>query len=306
MLRKLLCLTLVILFSFSAIASAQVVTADTTVLGKTVAVEKALYGSEQTGSLFERVNKLEKDIYGVTTKEALVNKLDRIYSYIKETSAGQASFVTKLDAVEWTLTHAVTTHPAKSRMENLERVILGDVVAGSFDDRLSKLMRLAFSDGQIDVSGTTLAKDALIKIKMVSSLDSRTSRAGDNVAFEVLEDVYVGPILVIAKGAQGVGQVNKVEQARNFGRDAKLEIAFESVQALDGSTVSTLLGDKAKEETKSLATAAGASVAGIAILGPIGIVGGAFVHGQEITIPSGAQLYIQVKNETNLYGIKVK
>ena len=108
MLRKWLCLTLALLFSFSAVVSAQGVAADTTVLAKTVTVEKTLYGSEQTGSLVERVNKLEKELYGVTTKDALITKLDRIYSYIEETSIGQPSFLTKLDAVEWTLTHAVT------------------------------------------------------------------------------------------------------------------------------------------------------------------------------------------------------
>lgn len=306
MLRKWVCLTLVVLFSLSAAVSAQGVSADTTVLAKTATVEKALYGSEQTGSLVERVNKLEKELYGVTTKDALVTKLDRIYSYIEETSTAQPSFLTKLDAVEWTLTHAVTAQPVKVRMENLEHVILGNVVTGCFDDRLTKLMKLAFTDGQFDVSAATLPQDTLIKIKMVNALDSRTSRAGDTATFEVVDDVYINSALVIAKGAQGIGQVTKVEEAKNFGRDAKLEISFDSVQAVDGSMVATVLGDKAKKETKSLATAAGASVAGIALLGPVGIVGGAFVHGQEITIPTGTQLYVQVKNDTSLYGIIVK
>ena len=49
--------------------------------------------------------------------------------------------------------------------------------------------------------------------------------------------------------------------------------------------------------------AAGASFAGMVILGPIGIVGGAFVHGKEVTIPAGATIYIQNQETTNLYGI---
>ena len=66
--------------------------------------------------------------------------------------------------------------------------------------------------------------------------------------------------------------------------------------------IHTVLGDKAKAENKSLATAAGASVAGMLILGPLGVVGGAFVHGKDVNIPVGSEVYIQVKEQTNLYG----
>ena len=100
--------------------------------------------------------------------------------------------------------------------------------------------------------------------------------------------------------------MTKVEPARNFGRDAKLEISFDSLEAMDGTSVETFLGEKAKEETKSMAKAAGATVAGMIILGPIGVVGGAFVHGQDLTIPAGTQLYIQTKTDTEVYGIKAK
>ena len=61
--------------------------------------------------------------------------------------------------------------------------------------------------------------------------------------------------------------------------------------------------EKAKLENKSLATAAGASVAGMIILGPIGVVGGAFVHGKDVNIPAGAETYIQIKEQVELYGI---
>ena len=60
---------------------------------------------------------------------------------------------------------------------------------------------------------------------------------------------------------------------------------------------------KAKAENKSLVSAAGASVAGMLILGPVGIVGGAFVHGKEVNIPVGTEVYIQIKEQAALTGI---
>ncbi|HMM19598.1 MAG TPA: hypothetical protein PKA10_02590 [Selenomonadales bacterium] len=305
MLRRLLIYTLVIVFTLPLMVSAQS-TAEMTVLDKTTVLEKILYGTEQTSSIVERIGKMERDLHGAEFQGALVDRADTLYGYVKDSSAGTPSFITKLSAVEWTLTHAVTTQPAKARLDNLERVMLGNNGSGSFDDRLNKLMKLAFPDGQIEVAGVTVDKDTLVKIRMTTPLTTKSNRVGDAVAFEVAEDVYVGDILVLGRGAQGIGKVSKVEPARNFGRDAKLEIAFNNLEAMDGTSVETFLGEKAKEETKSLAKAAGATVAGLVILGPVGVIGGAFVQGQDITIPAGTELYIQTKMDTEVYGVRTR
>lgn len=301
--RKILICILIVTFAATGLVSAQN-GSEITALDKTTAVEKILYGMEQTGSLVERVAKIEKDMYGVETKDALIAKVDRVYGYIKESSPAAPSFAIKLNAVEWALTHDIAMLPVKTRLENLEKVVFGSPSPGSFDGRLTKLMKLAFPEGQLEVASVTIAKDSLIKIKIMTKLDTKNSRPGDAVDFQVLEDVYADGMLVIGKGAPGTGKVTKVEPAKNFGRDAQLEIAFNSIGAMDGTRLETFLGEKAKEETKSLAKAAGATVAGLVILGPLGIVGGAFVHGQDITIPAGTMLYIQTKADTEVYGIK--
>jgi len=95
-----------------------------------------------------------------------------------------------------------------------------------------------------------------------------------------------------------------VKGAKNFGRNAELEVSFDTIETIDGTRINTLLGDKSKAENKSLVTAAGASLAGMVILGPVGIVGGAFVHGKEVNIPAGVEMYIQIKEDTNAYGIQ--
>jgi hypothetical protein len=41
-------------------------------------------------------------------------------------------------------------------------------------------------------------------------------------------------------------------------------------------------------------------------LGPIGIVGGVFVHGQEVVIPTGTDMFIQTAGTTELYGVQMK
>lgn len=280
------------------------VVVDKTVLEKVVAVEKFFYGTEMTGALVDRVGTLEKDIFGKETKSPLLTKVDTLYSTTFDNFVDQPSFLVKLNAVEWSLTHAVTVQPAKIRIESVEHVLTGNLATGSLNDRLLKLLKLAYTNGEVAISNVTLSKDSLLKIKLVTPLSTSTNRQGDLVQFQAADDLYIDGHLVIPKGSQGEGVVTKVKGAKNFGRDAELQISFNTIEAIDGTLINTLLGDKAKEQNKSLATAAGASLAGMVILGPVGIVGGAFVHGKEVKLPAGAELYIQIKDETNAYGIQ--
>ena len=72
---------------------------------------------------------------------------------------------------------------------------------------------------------------------------------------------------------------------------------------MDGTIVDAYVGEEAKEEMKQYAMAAGASLAGIIILGPIGVIGGAFVKGKDIDLPAGTEMYIETAGDTMLYGV---
>lgn len=277
-----------------------------TPLEKMTVTEQILYGMEQTGSLVERTNKLEKDLFGLPGREALMAKVERIYNYVRETSATDPSLVYKLNALEWSLTQSVAKGPVKDRLENLEKTVAGMVGQGSIDSRVTRLMTITFSGSRLQTGTAVLAKDTLIKIKTITPLDSKKNKTGESVDFEVAEDVYASGMLLIAKGAIGRGKLTKVEQAQNFGRDAKMEVNFESVEALDMTRVSTFLGEKAKKETESMALAAGAGMAGLILLGPIGVVGAAFVHGKNITVPAGTLLFIQTQSDIELVGMVAK
>lgn len=304
MLRKFIVLLVLTLFLCSNMGLAFANTSsDMAVLDKVVMVEKFFQGAEQTGPLVERISKLERDIYGKEYMGSLVSRADKLYSYCRVNSDNAPSFSFRMNAAEWYLTHTVTVQPAKARIENLERVLIGNVSTGTFDDRLNQLLKLAYANGKLVVKNVTVNKDGLLKIKLVTPLNTRTSRPGDVVAFQVADDIYIDGNLIVAKGAQGAGKVNKVDEAKNFGRDAQIQIGFDTVETIDGSIIHTILGEKAKEQNKSLAAAAGASVAGMMLLGPVGIVGGAFVHGKDVEIPAGTEVFIQIKDQVNLYGI---
>ncbi|MDU4961146.1 MAG: hypothetical protein E6X17_10870 [Sporomusaceae bacterium] len=296
------CLVFTLIFAQALVFAAD----DLTALGKTGVLERTYFGAEQTGPFVDRVVKLEKEVLGNESSSSLMDKVDTLYAYTKDSSPDKPSFLLKLNAVEWMFSHSVSNQAAQSRIENLEKQLFGNVGSGALHERLNNLMRVAFTGGQISVDSVSVPKDTLVKIRTLSKIDSTKNKTGDFVAFKVAEDVFVDGYLAIPAGTQGRGRITEVKRRGNFGRDAKVEIAFDSVESLDASLVKTLLGDKAKEQNRSLAMAAGASVAGMAILGPIGIVGGAFVHGQEINIPAGTDMFIQTAADATVYGVLIQ
>ena len=307
MLKKMLTLFLVAAFCVTMLPPpALAAQLEQTPLEKIGAVEKILYGSEQEGSLVERTSKLERDLFGLPGKEALMSKVERIYGYVRDSSASTPSLIFKMGALEWSLTQSVGKGPLKQRLDTLERTVSGVMGTGSIDSRVSRLMTITFANSSLKTGLVTLPKDSLVKIKLVTPLDSKRNKTGDAVEFEVAEDLYAGGMMVLPKGAPGIGKLTKVEQAQNFGRDAKLEVNFEKVTSLDLTLVPTVLGEKAKKETESTATAAGAGFAGMILLGPIGVVGAAFVHGKNITVPAGTTLFIQTQADAELTGLIAK
>lgn len=288
-------------FCLAPAAGAQA--APNTAVGKIDAMETLLYGTTQTGALLERMDKLETDINDHPTSDPILVKIDRMYAYLLDGSESAPSFLTRLNAVEWTFTQSLTDTPAKTRLEAVEKLLNGTIGTGGLDARLNKLMTMAFRSGAIQTAKAAVAKDTLVKIKLTQELQSKTTRAGDKVSFQAVDNLYVGNTLVIPKGAIGYGVIEKVEQAQNFGRDAKIKVDFQRLVGMDGTSVHVYLGELAKEATQSEAKAAGATVAGLVLFGPLGIVSGAFVHGKELTIPAGTTLYVQVKDDVELFGL---
>ena len=268
------------------------------------AVETALYGTHQSSSMMERMESLEDDIYGAP--DANRNILDRIqsaYDYVCGPNGGNGSFLQKLNAVDSRFNAQITSGPAKTRIEDLENTIYGQAQGGSLNQRLDRLVETAYAGGQVPVESVVLPKDSLVKIEFTSPLSSKTARIGDPVSFKVADNLYVNDVLVLSKGATGVAEVSKVVQPRSFGRDARIDVKFSHVFAVDGNQVPIYIGKLAKQEAKTAAGAAGATIGGMIVLGPIGAIGGAFVTGQSIVIPEGSTTYVQVVQDQTISGI---
>ena len=143
----------------------------------------------------------------------------------------------------------------------------------------------AFADDVEVPAGTS------VPLKFLAPMDSATVKEGIPVQFEVAADVLIGRSVIFRKGTPVEGTVTDVSQPGIFGQSARVHIGFIKATAVDGRPVGLSPLDVTPEsikQVKDVGTAAGSSVAGAILLGPIGIAAGAFIHGGQVSIPAGA------------------
>ncbi len=293
-------LSITLLVSTMGVAAAAV---PDTVQAKLASVERDTYGAEQTGAVMERINKLEKEFNGQNNTGSMMARAEALYDQL-HTNAGGPSEMAKLNAIEWTVQHSVSMTPLQERISDLEMSLRGKTGEGTLSERIAALSEDAFGTNTFPMTEVSVPANTLVKVALADPVNAKNLKVGDKIRYQVADDVVIDGVLLFAKGEPGEGTVTKVQQAQNFGRNAEVNIEFEKTKSIDGTDIDTFVGDKAKEETKSMAMAAGASIAGMVLLGPIGIVAGAFVKGQNIDLPVGTELYIQTKNDEMLYGVQ--
>ncbi len=277
--------------------------ATVTPLSTLSAVEELLYGQVQSGALLERVDRVEQEIYGTTQAGAVLVRIDRVQSFLDVNSSGSASLKLKLNLAEWGFSARLTGgQPLVNRLDKIETELLGAPEQGFLAERIEQLMMLIWGTTQLDVKALELKEQSLVKIRLLSSVDSGESRVGEDIQYRVIEDVIVEGRVVIPAGSEGVGTVTEVSSAGMLGRDGRVVIDFGSVPALDGNAIRIKVDEKATEKNRSLELAAGASMAGILLLGPIGLAGGYFIRGRDVDIPAGTEFFVETERSRRVTG----
>ncbi len=138
----------------------------------------------------------------------------------------------------------------------------------------------------------------LVRLNLEEALSTRSSKTGEMVSFSVVEEIKIGSRVIIKKGAKATAQLEKVRRPGSFGRNGSLKIRYISVTTANGKELPITLGDKSIKTNKEMGLAAGASLGGYVLLGPIGLIGGTFVKGKHIDMPKGTQLVVETAQNT--------
>ena len=123
-----------------------------------------------------------------------------------------------------------------------------------------------------------------VKLRLNRNLSSADAKTGDNIDFEVLEEVKVDDVVVIPKGNIALGTVTAAEHKKHMGRGGKLDIEIDYVKLADGEKATL----RAIKETKGgghVGAMTGAIVVTSLVLWPAAPFF-LFMHGKDTTIPS--------------------
>lgn len=267
-------------------------------------VEMAIYGVTQEKPLVERVEYLEKELVGRTLPGTITNRAKQLKEFIISGTPEDPSVIFKINASQWILEEKITSEPLITKIENLENVLFGETSSDVLAMRAESIFGVCFKEGRPQVEEVVIPASTLVPIRFLSTLSSKSNKAGETFRFQISENIFLDNRLIIPVNSEGVGEITKAKKATLLSRPGKLEIEFKSFSALDGTSLSLILGEEAEEENKRLYVAIGAGILGLIILSsPIGLVFGALVPGKNVKIEEGSEMFLQVESDTTVIAL---
>jgi hypothetical protein len=144
----------------------------------------------------------------------------------------------------------------------------------------------------------TLLDGTPIKLRISQTISSADAKVGQEVPFEVIEDVKVDDIIVLAKGSTAIGNVTDANPKRSMGRAGKLDISISYARLADQEKAAL----RAVKDTKGgghVGAMTGAMVATSIVFFPAAPLF-LFMHGKDITIPQGTEITAFVQGDMHL------
>jgi PEGA domain len=144
----------------------------------------------------------------------------------------------------------------------------------------------------------TLLDGTPVKLRLSQSISSSDAKVGQEVPFEVVEDVKVDDAIVLAKGATAIANVTEADHKKSMGRAGKLNIVISYARLADNEKISL----RAVKEAKGgghVGAMTGAMVATSIVFFPAAPLF-LFIHGKDITIPQGTEITAFVEGNMHL------
>ena len=144
----------------------------------------------------------------------------------------------------------------------------------------------------------TLLDGTAVKLRLAENLTSASAKAGDQVPFEVTEDVLVDGVVVLPKGGQALATVTEANAKKSMGRQGKLNLTIDSARLADGEKVQ-LRATQNSNGGGHVGAMTGAMVATSIVFFPAAPLF-LFMKGKDVTIPQGTEITAFVEGDMKL------
>lgn len=271
-------------------------------------IELALYGQAGEGPIVPRLEKAELDVFGAVQTDAtsITMRVERLSQLLGGAGTG-VSMILQLNAIEWmTFQKVVHGQPFVRRIESIERAFYGQISNRPVNERIAALSRALWGSDKVHVAQQQVPTETTVRISTLTEINSAAMKVGDPVRYRVVDSVIINNNVVIPAGAEGVGRVTEVRTAGRIGRDGLVTVEWGEITAIDGTLVKVGIGAKATERNQNSAElATGAAMAGVILLGPLGLAAGALVTGKDHVVPIGTQFYAEVTSAKSVNALSL-
>ncbi|HET6176503.1 MAG TPA: PEGA domain-containing protein [Candidatus Sulfotelmatobacter sp.] len=137
-----------------------------------------------------------------------------------------------------------------------------------------------------------------MKLRINRTVSSEDAHVGDNIDFEVLEDISVNGTLVIPKGGLAFATVTQAQAKRRMARGGKLDINIDYVKLLS-SEKAALRAVKEMSGGGHTGAMVGGMVATSLVFFPAAPFF-LFMHGKDISIPKGTEVTAYTNGDLKL------
>ena len=144
----------------------------------------------------------------------------------------------------------------------------------------------------------TLLDGTPVKLRLSETISSSDAKVGQEIPFEVVEDISVDQVIVLPKGATAIATVTEADHKKSMGRAGKLNIAISYARLKDQEKVAL----RATKDTKGgghVGAMTGAIVATSIVFFPAAPLF-LFIHGKDTTIPQGTEIMAFVEGDMRL------
>ena len=272
-------------------------------------IEQILYGYVSQGGLIDRLAKVESDLFGRSLPGTIADRHAAILNFIDVGTDEQPSMLFKLGVAEWVVDKKINaTEAASKRLENLEVNLTGASRAGNpIAMRVETLLSTLIMD-PVTAQPVTVPANTVMKFRFMDELSPATSKVGDFVRLELTNDLIVNQHLVAPAGSLLLTEVREVKRPRMFGIPGEVRLSFNELKPLGPQRPAVVVGAAAEKAIKdarktgargegAIVGAGALSIAGAALLGPVGLVSGVFIRGNSIKIAAGSVTYVQTSGD---------
>jgi hypothetical protein len=144
----------------------------------------------------------------------------------------------------------------------------------------------------------TLVDGTPIKLRLGQTLSSADAKVGQEVPFEVMEEISVDNVVVLPKGSTAIASVTEADHKKSMGRAGKLNVSINYARLSDQEKIALRAVKDAKGGSHTGAMT-GAIVATSIVFFPAAPLF-LFIHGKDITIPQGTEITAFIDGDMHL------